>query len=223
MNAVKGFAAALLLAACPAIAHAQTEPQTEAQVPTKKASGIKPRAVVTYGSTTYAATESLTAVTGTDSQQAWGFGGEVTFWRGLFAGVAYTMNPEFEGERVFVFENTVYKLGVPVSIRIRPVDVTAGWRFQFGRISPFVAAGGTIVSYEESSSFADATENVSESANGYVIQGGADVQVWRWIQLGGEFKYRGVTGVLGAGGVSEEFGEDQLGGYSAAIRIVIGR
>jgi hypothetical protein len=50
-----------------------------------------------------------------------------------------------------------------------------------------------------------------------------DVRVWRWISAGGEFRWRRVRGILGEGGVSAEFGEDDAGGFNAGVRISIGR
>ena len=188
-----------------------------------QASGIQLRGVLTVGSTTYSADQSFDAVLGKHRQTVWGVGAEETFWKGMFAGLHFSPNSEMEGQRVFVFDGQVYELGIPVRIRVRPLDITGGWRFARGRFAPFAGGGVTFVFYDESSDFAEAGEDVSERATGYVIQAGADVALTDWVQVGGELRYRGVNGVLGVGGVSEEFGEDQLGGYTVAVRIVVGR
>jgi hypothetical protein len=49
------------------------------------------------------------------------------------------------------------------------------------------------------------------------------VRVVRLVSVGGEFRYRAVDGVLGLGGVSQVFGDDQLGGLSFAARFSVGR
>jgi len=64
---------------------------------------------------------------------------------------------------------------------------------------------------------------VSASRNGVVAIGGVDVPVWRWLHVGGEVRYRWVKGILGEGGVSDEFDEDRLGGISVALRVSVVR
>jgi hypothetical protein len=49
------------------------------------------------------------------------------------------------------------------------------------------------------------------------------VTIVDWLHAGGEFRYRRVSGILGESGASEEFDEDNAGGFSAAVRISIGR
>ena len=140
-----------------------------AAVPATATAQIQARGVVTVGSTTFAADQSFDAVLDTHRQTVWSVGGEVTLWKGVFAGVQFSLNPELEGERVFVHGGEVFKLGIPVRVRVRPVDIVGGWRFQSGRFSPFAGAGLAVVSYDESSDFAEAGDDVSERANGYVI------------------------------------------------------
>ena len=105
---------------------------------------------------------------------------------------------------------------------MRPLDIAAGWRLD-GRISPYVGAGLSRISYEETSQFATADENVDESGTGLLVQGGVDVSVTRWLHLGGEARYRNVKAALGAAGVSAIFGEDSIGGFSASFRLSLGR
>ena len=106
---------------------------------------------------------------------------------------------------------------------MRPVDIAGGWRFVFGRVSPYAGAGVSLIAYEETADFAASGDNVSESKTGPLFLAGVDVAVIRWLHAGAEFRYRSVKGVLGDGGVSDIFGEDQLGGYALAVRISVGR
>jgi hypothetical protein len=53
--------------------------------------------------------------------------------------------------------------------------------------------------------------------------GGVDVSIVSWLHAGGEIRYRQVKGIVGEGGVSAEFGEDNAGGVTAAVRVSIGR
>ncbi len=194
-----------------------------ASVPARAQSSVGIRGYVTYGSTTFSATESFEAITGASRKAGIGGGVVVTgVWRGLFvdAGVA---EQTLAGERVFVDAGTVYQLGIPVSITMRPVDLAAGWRLFYGRVSPYAGAGATFVSYEETADFAEPGDNVSESKTGALFLAGLDVSVIRWLHVGAEFRYRSVSGVLGDGGVSEVFHDDQLGGYALALRISVGK
>jgi opacity protein-like surface antigen len=91
------------------------------------------------------------------------------------------------------------------------------------RLVPFVGGGLCVVMYKESSSDAASGDGVSETANGFVVLGGVDYTVARWLRVGGEFRYRAVNGVLGSAGVSQVYGENSVGGYAFGVRVVIGR
>jgi hypothetical protein len=176
-----------------------------------------------YDSTRFEARRSFEAVTGASSVEGATFGVSATrLWRGIFVDVAAAKRT-IDGERVFVHAGSVFRLGIPAAIEWRPLDIAAGWRFELGRVAPYAGVGATTISYTETARFAQAGDDVSESASGVVVLGGVDVAVWRWINVGGEVRYRSVKGVLGVGGASEAFGEDQLGGTSAAVRVSFGR
>lgn len=177
----------------------------------------------TGGSVFLTAGESFDAVAG--SHRALSLGGGATvagLWRGLFVDVAVTRQ-KMDGERVFVSNGTVFPLGIPWQATFVPVDITAGWRWSGGRVIPFVGAGATVVKYSERSDFAQDGDDVSERKIGAVVLGGVDVPLSGWIRVGGDVRYRFLKGVLGAGGVSELLGEDQLGGVSTAVRVTVGR
>lgn len=193
-------------------------------VPAAGQTGVGVLGYGSFGIATLAAGDTFDAVAGTTSAPVFGGGAQLTgLWRGLFADVAL-FQLSLDGERVFVDdEGTVFELGIPLEVRMRPVDIAAGWRFAVGRVSPFAGAGVTFMSYEETSDFAAAGDDVSEGAAGMLLLGGVDVRVWRWFQAGGELRYRRVPGILGEGGVSAAFGDDDAGGFSAAVRISVGR
>jgi opacity protein-like surface antigen len=108
------------------------------------------------------------------------------------------------------------------SVTTRALDLIGGWRFPVGRVIPYVGAGMSYVSYEETAPFAIDGDDVSDSSTGAAFLGGVEVSVTRLLRVGGEFGYRAVNGVLGMGGVSSAFGEDQLGGFAAALRVSVG-
>ena len=134
-----------------------------ASVPARAQSRVGLRGYVTYGSTTFAATESFEAIAGESRKAGVGGGAVVTgLWRGLFVDAGVTQQ-KLSGERVFVDAGTVYRLGIPVSIKMRPVDLAAGWRLAYGRLSPYAGAGATFIAYEETADFAEPGDNVSKS------------------------------------------------------------
>lgn len=188
------------------------------------AQSVGAQGYVTYGATAFAAADTFDAVAGSRADSGIGFGATVTgLWRGLFVDAGFAQQ-RVQGERVFMDSGTVYKLGIPLSIKMRPVDVAAGWRFLSSRrLSPFVGAGVSFISYTETADFAAGTDNVSDSGTGALLLGGVDVAIARWIKIGGEIRYRAVDGVLGESGVSAAFGEDQLGGFSTGLRLTVGR
>jgi len=91
------------------------------------------------------------------------------------------------------------------------------------RFVPFVGGGLCMVMYKESSSDPASGEGVSGTASGFVLLGGAEYTVSRWVRVGGEFRYRAVNGVLGSAGVSQVYGENSVGGYAFGVRVAIGR
>jgi hypothetical protein len=177
----------------------------------------------TYSTTSLTASNTFEAAAGTSRKSAPGIGGTVTgLWRGAFVDVAFTQY-KLDAQRLFIDQGTVYPLGIPVRITMRPFDVIGGWRYgSRGRVSPYGGAGLVFFQYREDSDFAAAGDDVNERKTGVVALAGGDVRVLRLVSVGGEFRYRTVDGVLGLGGVSQIFGDDQLGGLSFAARFSVG-
>ena len=131
-----------------------------------------------------------------------------------------------DGERAFVFNDEVFQLGIPLKITMTPIDVVGGWRIGVGGRHPYatyLGAGVTSVTYKETADFAGAGDDVDERRTGFVALLGVEVSVSKWIHVRGEGRYRRVTDILGVGGVSAAFEEDQLGGFGGGVKFVIGR
>src|SRR4051812_24163018 len=61
------------------------------------------------------------------------------------------------GERAFISGRETFRLGIPLTATITPLEITGGYRFLFKaipRVRPYVAAGWTRYTYEETSDFA---------------------------------------------------------------------
>lgn len=169
------------------------------------------------------AKKSFDAVTDSDRVTTYGGGVQVTnLWRGLFIEGA-AARATADGERVFVFGGDVFRLGIPVEITMTPVDVVAGWRMPVGRVVPYLGGGMTFFKYQETSDFADDDENVDEWYRGFVVMGGIEAGITRWIHVRADLRYRQVNDAFGLGGASQAFGEDRLGGFGAGIQVLIGR
>lgn len=132
-----------------------------------------------------------------------------------------------DGQRAFVGDDRqVFRLGIPTTIRMTPLEVTGGWRFLglLGRrVTPYLGGGVTSLRYEETSDFAADGEDVSERHTGFHLTGGAEVRLARWVAVTGDVVWTSISGAIGTGGVSEVFGEDNLGGTSVRLRLILGR
>lgn len=187
--------------------------------------GLQVRGFGTVGLTWFTASETFDAVL--DTTTGTEFGG----------GLSLTDGPAFldvgarrfskTGERVFVSDDkTVFKLGIPATITMTPLDITAGWRFRpvfGGRLRPLLGVGYTRMTYEEVADFADDGDDVSESFNGFHVLGGGEVRVHRLVGFQAEVVWTSIADAIGEGGASQVFGETNLGGTSARLKLVIGR
>lgn len=175
------------------------------------------------------ASDSFKAVLGESSGVVFGGGGELSTRMGVFFRADVSRFKE-TGERVFVSGGQVYPLGIPLTVRMVPIDFTGGYRFftQGGgpgrrggpRILPYAGAGVGVVRYKEESEFDQPGEQIDESYTSYHVLGGVDVPITRHLAAGVEFQHRWVPDGLGAGGASKEFGETDLGGntFRAQVR-----
>jgi hypothetical protein len=162
-------------------------------------------------------------VTGSNRVYSYGGGVQVTnLWQGLFVEGAVT-RAKVDGERVFTFADEVFPLGIPLELTMMPVDLVVGWRGPVDRYVPYLGGGLTLFKYQETSDFADEDEDLDEWYRGFVIMGGVEVGVARWVHVRADLRYRQVNDALGLGGVSQVFDEKRLGGFSAGLHLVLGR
>jgi opacity protein-like surface antigen len=169
----------------------------------------------------FSASDSFKAILDTSGGAFVGGGGQVYFGP-IYVDVGVSRF-EKTGERVFVFEGDVFKLGIPDRITITPVVVTAGYRFPSrDRMVPYLGGGVGSVKFEETSDFADDDENVSERFTSYHVLGGVEYAAARWLFVAGEVRYTSVPDALGAPGVSADFDESNLGGVSVAAKVLVG-
>ena len=126
-----------------------------------------------------------------------------------------------EGERVFVEApaTPVFRLGHPLTLRMIPAYALVGYRFlQGGSWRPYVGIGGGVTKYDEESDVAGeiftstATKPSGQAVAGFDYGRGA-------IRFGGEVMYAMVPDTIGFDGVSRVYGEDDIGGFTAVVRL----
>lgn len=192
------------------------------QAPTP-ATGIGFRAFFLFDRVSMTASESFEAALETSTLNGFGGGVDITrLWQGLFARVAVS-RLSGDGERVIVVDGERIPLGVPLEVKMTPIELGAGWRVPIGRTGRVAAYGGAgllRLSYKESSPDADPDEDVDESFNGSVVFGGVDFGLSRAFMAGVEAQFRSVPDAIGEGGLSRESDETNLGGF--AIRFMMG-
>ncbi len=185
-------------------------------------------AFVTAGRFTATATDSFEAILDTTSATAIGGGAQIAWQSGRLRGLFVEVDAsrvEETGERAFVHEGEVFRLGIPLTIGLKPLEVTGGYRLNRVRrtrggviaspIAYFAGGGIGSLGYRE----ADDDGVLAERFTSYHVMGGADVTLLRHLLIGGEARYRWVPDALGLGGVSEAFNETDLGGPSFRVRI----
>jgi opacity protein-like surface antigen len=187
--------------------------------PAARAEGLIADAHV--GVTSFSAGNSMKAVF--DSGSAVTFGGRVgwVFRHGIYAAVS-ARSLSKDGERVFVAEPgaPIFKLGHPLSMSLLPLDITVGYRFKRkGLFTPYVGLGGGKLSYEEKSTVGGVTEKESRSKGSWHVLGGVEFGRGR-LRVAAEALYEGVPDAIGVGGVSQVYGEKNLGGVTLLGKVV---
>jgi opacity protein-like surface antigen len=234
---------------------ARQRPTTPPPAAAKKGGKPRPFGVsgfVDLGQGFFKAKDSFDAILDSSSGPFFGGGGEVRLPWNLFARVDITRFQK-DGERAFVSGTDVFKLGIPTTIRVMPIEVTGGYRYPLtlgGRprprqppprggkpapasassskapgkgftLVPYGGAGFGSVQYKETSSFAQANDDVDERFSSYHVLAGLEVPIWWRLGAAVEYQHRWVPDALGTSGVSKEFNETDLGGGTFRIRFMV--
>ena len=172
---------------------------------------------------TFSAVETFDAVFEKHTQSLFGGGVQVVLWDRFVAEVGAS-RVRMTGQRAFHSGSQSFRLGIPLTATITPVEVTGGYRFPlWEHARPYVAAGLASYGYKETSDFADPGENVDTRRSGFVFNGGFEFRLHRWIGASAEVQFSRVKGILGTGGISQQVGEDDLGGVAARFKVIVGR
>jgi hypothetical protein len=188
-------------------------------VPAARAQGLSVFAQGGYFSMT--AADSAKAVF--DSSGGPTFGGGVAwgFGRHFYVEGAFRQFSK-EGERVFVASATspVFKLGFPLKMRLRPIYGTVGFRYPLGKSGfvPYVGVGAGSTSYREESTVAGIANVENRSKGSFHGLFGLEYGKGH-LRFAAEGFYTTVSDAVGVAGVSQVYGEDDLGGFVAQAKL----
>jgi opacity protein-like surface antigen len=220
---IAGLITAALMISAPALATAQTRrPSAQASKPSIGLFGL-------FDYTTVSSPKTFDAVFGKHTTTGPGVGVDaVNLWNGLFVRVDASRST-LSGERVVVFNGDVFKLGIPLTAELTPLEFGAGWRFSLrnkrtGRVSPvtpYVGASAVSLKYKETSSFADSADNVDETYTGFGVFAGVDVRIVHQVFGGVEGQYRVINITPGPNSAAASFNEKDFGGGVLRVRLGI--
>jgi len=152
------------------------------------------------------------------------FGGAVryTVWRGVFVSAGMRTFSK-DGERVYLTAPgaAIQKLGFPVSVKLTPILLSAGYRFVHWKwVVPYASIGAAITSYSEKSTVAGESFDQDFSKTGFT--GSAGIEIGHGLLRGGaELGYSTVSSAVGLAGVSKIYAEDNLGGFHAVGKVIL--
>jgi opacity protein-like surface antigen len=170
-----------------------------------------------------AASRTFDAVFGQSREPFWGGGVQVALPHGIYVEIGASRFWK-SGQRAAAFNGQTFSLGIPLTAAITPVEVTGGYRFRLWRtVIPYAGIGLSRYKYVETSEFAEPQENVDTSHVGYLVVGGVELRVHRWVGVGVDVQYTRVSGILGTGGISQELGENNIGGTALRVKVMVGR
>ena len=211
----------LCVAAVAAPASAQIRPPAR---PATTAPSISLRPFVVVAGERFTATKTFGTVFGQAVQPLWGGGLQVAFRRGFYFDLTASRFQK-TGQRAFFLDGQRYPLGIPLRVTLTPFEFTAGGRFRMAaRVFAYAGVGAGSYAYtEKSDDSTDINETFDARHAGYLVVGGVEFRVSRWVAVSGDAQYTHVTGIIGSGGISKEAGESDLGGPAGRFRMIIGR
>ncbi len=168
------------------------------------------------------ASNTASAVFGSGGGGTFGGALRATVWRGVFVSAgARTFSKT--GERVFVASpgSPVQKLGFPLDVTTTPIFFQAGYRFlQGGLIVPYLAVGGAVTKYKETSTVAGEPIDASTSKSGFI--GSVGVEVGRGLlRFAAEGGFSTAKDGIPAGGVAHVYNENDAGGKYIVGKVVL--
>ena len=171
----------------------------------------------------FAARETFEAAFGQSIQPFYGGGLTLVSRDGLYVDLTASRFRKV-GQRAVRVSGQTFRLGIPLTATITPLEFALGYRFRSSRlVAPFAGAGIGSYRYQETSEESDPEGDIDMRKLGYLAVGGVDFRLASWFRAGIDVQYTHVTGILGEGGISREAGEHDLGGMAARLKLTVGR
>jgi hypothetical protein len=168
----------------------------------------------------FTATDSFNAIFDKDSTWVPGAGVDAIWPNGAFASAEVEWF-RLKGERAFVLNGEVFPLGIEDVVTAVPINMTLGYKF--GRSStarPYGGAGFGVLLFKEEADFAQSGDDVSEHFASFHVLGGVDLLRRRRASAAIEARYTWVRDAIGKGGVSADFNEKDLGGFTIKVKVL---
>jgi hypothetical protein len=175
------------------------------------------------GLATFLAQDSFDAIFEEASRPVVGGGAQVVFRNGLFAQGSVDWH-RLRGERVFVFDDEVFRLGIKNTVTLVPIYGTVGYRFPVGRSAVYAGGGAGVYLMKERSDFAEEDEDFDDQHASYHALIGMEARATSNVWMALEGIFTSVPDGLGSrGGVSELFDESNLGNITVQVKIIFER
>jgi hypothetical protein len=181
------------------------------------------RAFGQVGGVLFAARESFEALLEDPFGPMFGGGAQIVFGNGVFLQASYERFNK-DGARVVASGDQIFSLGSPVTVTLTPIQATLGYRMTGSQtLATYLGGGAGVYRYREESPSPAGAETIDENHVGYHLLFGVEIPLAPWVSLAGEAQWAGVPKSIGEAGVSEVFGEDDLGGTAFRMKVIIGR
>jgi len=202
--------------------------------PCQAQSRIAMRGFADAGLTVFTATQSFKAILGTPAGAVVGGGLEIGLTRNLFLSLAASRFSR-TGERVFVFQNQVFKLNVPDTITVTPLQLSAGYRFvgrrsttgstRPTRYTPYAGGGVGWYRLSETSAHSTADDDEKTTHAGSHVLAGIETPIRRWMAAAVDAQWAWVPNAFGdsPASVASLYDEHDLGGFTLSVRIIVGQ
>lgn len=191
---------------------------------TVRASAPKENVLRIFGEAGYgwfSANQSFAAVTGKSHGPWVGSGARYEIGRRYFV-EGSVEHFRATGERVFVFDDVVYGLGIDDRVSVTPLMGSAGVQFVARRYTTYVGGGMGAYLLRETSDFANDEDNVSQAKAAFRGLLGMQWPIARRYSAGIEVQFTTVPDGL-AGGAAQAFKESDLGGLQIRAKVLFGR
>ena len=201
--------------------------------PCRAQNRIEMRGFADAGLTIFSATQSFRAILGTPAGAVIGGGVEIGLTRKVFLSLAASRFSR-TGERVFVFQNQVFKLNVPDTITVTPFQLSAGYRFfsrpntlftRPARYTPYAGGGVGWYRFSETSARSTSTDDEKTTHAGYHVLAGVETPIRGWMAAAVDAQWAMVPNAFGesAASVARLYDEHDLGGFTLSVRIILGQ